>query len=124
MSGIGVIIILQQIYPIVGLKAAIAPGLTLACLGSIDTLLTSVVADNITKTKHNSNKELIGQGIGNAVAGLFCGISGAGATMRTVFLDLLTAVTKFNDMIASVPEESDIVIIRMKKVGYIDQSGL
>ncbi len=249
------------------LKAAIAPGLTLACLGSIDTLLTSVVADNITKTKHNSNKELIGQGIGNAVAGLFCGISGAGATMRTVvnvksggrtqlsgmvhallllsillglgslvkfvplsvlagilitvgagiidlrgfkdllkvdrsdafvlvavflvtvFLDLLTAVaigmvaacvlfmknfgdliekseeldhikaqdaespwdddalipesikervciihlsgplffgsvTKFNDMIASVPKESDIVIIRMKKVAYIDQSGL
>lgn len=66
------------------LKAAIIPGLTLAGLGSIDTLLTSVVADNITKTKHNSNKELIGQGIGNAVAGFFCGISGAGATMRTV----------------------------------------
>lgn len=66
------------------IKAAITPGLTLACLGSIDTLLTSVVADNITKTKHNSNKELIGQGIGNAIAGLFCGIAGAGATMRTV----------------------------------------
>jgi SulP family sulfate permease len=43
-----------------------------------------VVADNITKTKHNSNKELIGQGIGNAIAGLFCGLPGAGATMRTV----------------------------------------
>lgn len=66
------------------IKASIIPGLTLAGLGSIDTLLTSVVADNITKTKHNSNKELIGQGIGNAVAGLFCGIPGAGATMRTV----------------------------------------
>ena len=66
------------------LEASIVPGLTLAGLGSIDTLLTSVVADNITKTHHNSNKELIGQGIGNAVAGLFCGISGAGATMRTV----------------------------------------
>lgn len=64
--------------------ASIIPGLTLAGLGSIDTLLTSVVADNITKTKHNSNQELIGQGIGNAVAGLFCGIPGAGATMRTV----------------------------------------
>ena len=64
--------------------AAIIPGLTLAGLGSIDTLLTSVVADNITKTKHNSNRELIGQGIGNAVAGLFCGLPGAGATMRTV----------------------------------------
>lgn len=66
------------------LSAAIIPGLTLAGLGSIDTLLTSVVADNITKTKHNSNRELIGQGIGNAVAGLFCGLPGAGATMRTV----------------------------------------
>ena len=66
------------------LMAAIIPGLTLAGLGSIDTLLTSVVADNITKTKHNSNRELVGQGIGNAVAGLFCGLPGAGATMRTV----------------------------------------
>ena len=66
------------------LVAALIPGLTLAGLGSIDTLLTSVVADNITKTKHNSNRELIGQGIGNAVAGLFCGLPGAGATMRTV----------------------------------------
>ncbi len=66
------------------LMAAIIPGLTLAGLGSIDTLLTSVVADNITKTKHNSNRELIGQGIGNAIAGLFCGLPGAGATMRTV----------------------------------------
>lgn len=65
-------------------KASLVPGLTLAGLGSIDTLLTSVVADNITKTKHNSNQELIGQGIGNAVAGLFCGLAGAGATMRTV----------------------------------------
>ena len=64
--------------------AALIPGLTLAGLGSIDTLLTSVVADNITKTKHNSNRELIGQGIGNAIAGLFCGLPGAGATMRTV----------------------------------------
>lgn len=66
------------------LKASVVPGLTLAGLGSIDTLLTSVVADNITKTHHNSNKELIGQGIGNMIGGFFCGISGAGATMRTV----------------------------------------
>ncbi len=66
------------------IEASLVPGLTLAGLGSIDTLLTSVVADNITKTKHNSNRELVGQGIGNAVAGLFCGIPGAGATMRTV----------------------------------------
>jgi SulP family sulfate permease len=60
------------------------PALTLAGLGTIDSLLTSVVADNITRTKHNSNRELIGQGIGNMVASLFGGIPGAGATMRTV----------------------------------------
>ena len=58
--------------------------LTLALLGAIDSLLTSVIADNITKTKHNSNKELIGQGIGNIVAGAIGGLPGAGATMRTL----------------------------------------
>jgi SulP family sulfate permease len=58
--------------------------LILAVLGSIDSLLTSVIADNITKTKHNSNRELIGQGIGNLVAALFGGIPGAGATKGTV----------------------------------------
>jgi SulP family sulfate permease len=56
----------------------------LAALGSIDSLLTSVIADNITKTQHNSNRELIGQGIGNAVAAMFGGIPGAGATKGTV----------------------------------------
>ncbi len=56
----------------------------LAALGSIDSLLTSVIADNITKTRHNSNRELIGQGIGNAVAAMFGGIPGAGATKGTV----------------------------------------
>ncbi len=62
----------------------IIPALTLAALGAIDSLLTSVVADNMTKTQHNSNKELIGQGIGNTLAGLIGGLPGAGATMRTV----------------------------------------
>ena len=62
----------------------IIPALTLAALGAIDSLLTSVVADNMTKTKHQSNKELIGQGIGNIGAGLIGGLPGAGATMRTV----------------------------------------
>ncbi|KEZ93836.1 SulP family inorganic anion transporter [Nonlabens ulvanivorans] len=58
--------------------------LVLAVLGSIDSLLTSVIADNMTKTKHNSNRELIGQGIGNMVAAIFGGIPGAGATKGTV----------------------------------------
>lgn len=58
--------------------------LILALLGSIDSLLTSLVADNITRTHHDPEKELIGQGIGNIAAGLFGGLPGAGATMRTV----------------------------------------
>jgi len=56
----------------------------LAALGAIDSLLTSLVADNMTRTRHDSNRELIGQGIGNTFAGLFGGVAGAGATMRTV----------------------------------------
>ena len=56
----------------------------LGMLGCIDALLTSVVADSLTRTDHNSNKELIGQGIGNLMSGLFGGIAGAGATMGTV----------------------------------------
>lgn len=59
-------------------------GLVLAVLGSIDSLLTSVIADNMTKTKHNSNRELIGQGIGNMLAAAIGGIPGAGATKGTV----------------------------------------
>ena len=62
----------------------ILPALTLAALGTIDSLLTSIVADNMTKTQHNSNKELIGQGLGNMGAAMIGGIPGAGATMRTV----------------------------------------
>ncbi|MAU10630.1 MAG: sodium-independent anion transporter [Anaerolineaceae bacterium] len=58
--------------------------LILAVLGSIDSLLTSVIADNITKTKHDSRRELIGQGIGNMAAALIGGIPGAGATKGTV----------------------------------------
>ena len=56
----------------------------LALLGSIDSLLTSLVADSITRTRHDSDRELIGQGLGNIAAGLIGGLPGAGATMRTV----------------------------------------
>ena len=58
--------------------------LILALLGSIDSLLTSLIADNITQTQHDSDRERIGQGIGNTIAGAFGAIPGAGATMRTV----------------------------------------
>ena len=59
-------------------------GLVLAVLGSIDSLLTSLVADNISQSRHRSDRELVGQGIANTVSGFFSGLPGAGATMRTV----------------------------------------
>jgi len=62
----------------------ITSALALAGLGAIDSLLTSLVADNVTRTLHKSDRELIGQGIGNTIAGMFGGLPGAGATMRTV----------------------------------------
>ncbi|MGH7208462.1 MAG: SulP family inorganic anion transporter, partial [Nitrospiraceae bacterium] len=63
---------------------AIEEAVVLAVLGSIDSLLTSLVCDNMTRTQHDSNRELIGQGIGNMISGLFGGLPGAGATMRSV----------------------------------------
>lgn len=74
----------------------------LAVLGSIDSLLTSLVADNMTRTRHDSNKELIGQGVGNTVAGFFGGIAGAGATMRTVINIRSGGVTRLSGMIHSL----------------------
>lgn len=74
-------------FPLVSLDAIpglVQPALILALLGSIDSLLTSLVADSITRTRHNSDRELIGQGIGNMAAGLLGALPGAGATMRTV----------------------------------------
>lgn len=65
-------------------KDMLQAAIMLAALGSIDSLLTSLVADNMTKTHHDSDRELIGQGVGNMVSGLFGGLPGAGATMRTV----------------------------------------
>ena len=66
------------------LTSAIQPALTLALLGSIDSLLTSLIADAITRTRHNPDRELIGQGIGNMIAGFIWGLPGAGATLGTV----------------------------------------
>lgn len=74
----------------------------LALLGSIDSLLTSLVADNMTRTRHDSNKELIGQGIGNMAAGFFGGIPGAGATMRTVVNIRTGGLTRISGMIHSL----------------------
>lgn len=71
--------VFREILPVLLVSAV-----SLAILGAIDSLLTSVVADTVTKTRHDSNRELIGQGIGNAAAGVFGGFAGAGATIRTL----------------------------------------
>ena len=76
--------------------------ITLSLLGAIDSLLTSVVADNLTKTRHLPNKELIGQGIGNSIASLFGGIPGAGATIRTVVNIQSGGTTKLSGMVSSI----------------------
>jgi len=76
--------------------------LTLALLGAIDSLLTSIVADNMTKTKHKPNRELVGQGIGNSIAAVFGGIPGAGATIRTVVNINAGGKTRLSGMIAGV----------------------
>lgn len=84
------------------LSQILAAAITLAILASIDSLLTSLVADSLTKTKHNSNKELIGQGIGNAICSFFGGIPGAGATMRTVVNIKTGATTNLSGIIHAI----------------------
>ena len=66
------------------LLEAVQPALILALLGSIDSLLTSLIADSMTRTQHDPNRELVGQGIGNMAAGFIGGLPGAGATLGTV----------------------------------------
>jgi len=86
--------------------ASISPfiftAITLALLGAIDSLLTSIVADNMTKTKHKPNQELVGQGIGNSIAAVFGGIPGAGATIRTVVNINAGGKTKLSGMISGL----------------------
>ena len=89
-------------FTLSSLTPYIFTALTLALLGAIDSLLTSIVADNMTKTKHKPNKELIGQGIGNSIASLFGGIPGAGATIRTVVNINSGGKTKLSGMIAGL----------------------
>jgi len=80
----------------------IGSALVLALLGSIDSLLTSLIADSVTRTHHESDRELVGQGIGNTLAGLFGGIPGAGATMRTVINVRSGGRTPLSGMLHSV----------------------
>ena len=89
-------------FSLASITPYIFTALTLALLGAIDSLLTSVVADNMTKTKHKPNKELIGQGIGNSIAALFGGIPGAGATIRTVVNINAGGKTRLSGMVAGI----------------------
>ena len=76
---------LQFALPSAGFLArALEPALILALLGSVDSLLVSLVADSLTATRHKPNRELVGQGIGNTVSGLFGGPPGAGSPVLTV----------------------------------------
>ena len=63
---------------------ALEPALIIALIGSVDSLLVSLVADSVSGTRHKPNRELVGQGIGNIIAGMFGGIAGAGNTLGTL----------------------------------------
>lgn len=76
-------VIVPRLAPGMALELVI-DGVVLGLLGCIDSLLTAMIADSLTRDHHDSNRELIGQGIGNIVSGLFGGLPGAGATMGTV----------------------------------------
>ena len=89
-------------FDFVEVSQFIFSAVTLALLGTIDSLLTSLVADNMTKTKHLPNKELMGQGAGNIMAALFGGIPGAGATIRTVVNIKSGGKTRISGMIAGL----------------------
>lgn len=122
------------------LKVILEYAITLAALGSIDSLLTSVVADNMTKTRHNSNKELIGQGIGNMGAAFIGGLPGAGATMRTVIninsggkfklsgviaaLLLFAVLLGLGSLVGHIPNAVLAGILITVGIGIIDYRGL
>lgn len=108
----------------------------LAALGSIDSLLTSLAADNVTRTFHDSDKELVGQGIGNLVAGFLGGLPGAGATIRTLTnvnaggrtpisgvihsLVLLAIVLGFGPLVSIIPQAALSGILIKVGIDVID----
>jgi sulfate permease, SulP family len=114
--------------------------LTLAALGAIDSLLTSLVADNMTKTRHDSDRELLGQGIGNIGAALIGGLPGAGATMRTVIniksggtgrlsgvvagVFLLAILLGLGSLVGHVPNAVLAGILLTVGIGIVDYKGL
>ncbi len=102
---------------ITDLKTVYLPALTLALLGSIDSLLTSVIADNVTKTKHDSDQELIGQGIGNMVSAVIGGIPGAGTTMSTLVNTHSGARTR----LSGVVHGCSLILVLLLAGGLVEQ---
>lgn len=108
------------VFELDDLRIMLVDAAVLGMLGCIDALLTAVIADSITRTEHDSNKELIGQGLGNLVSGLFGGLPGAGATMGTVVniqaggrsalsgisraLILMLVILAFKDLASQIPQ--------------------
>ena len=98
---------------------AIEPALVIALVGSVDTLLTALVGDSMTRTRHNPSRELLAQGIGNVFTGFIRGLPGSGATPSTVaniraggwtfvsgvvsVVILLVLVLVLGDYVASIP---------------------
>lgn len=121
------------------LPAMMVFAIDLAFLGAIDSLLTSLVADNLTRSQHDSNRELVGQGLGNIAAGLIGGIPGAGATMRTVInveaggrtrlsgvihgLFLIAVLLGLSGLVQHVPRAVLAGLLVAVGVGIIDRRG-
>ncbi|MBI4428580.1 MAG: PTS sugar transporter subunit IIA [Ignavibacteriales bacterium] len=117
-------------------KSVLPAGFTISLLGAIETLLTSVVADNAANTRHNSNKELIGQGIGNFAAPFFGGVAGTGAIVRTMVniragaktrlsgiihgLVLVFVMLLLNDFAAAIPLAALAGVLMMTAVGMLE----
>lgn len=96
------------------LLRALEPALILALLGSVDSLLTSLIADSLTGTRHRADQELVGQGIGNMVAGLIGGLPGAGATMGTVTNIRAGGTTRLSGVIRAA-----ILLVLLLGLGWI-----
>lgn len=122
------------------LLAVIVPALTLTVLLSIDTLKTCVVLDALTRTRHDSNRELIGQGCGNLASALIGGIPGAGTmgatlvnissgaqTQRSSLIEGALALVAFlllGSLIAWVPMAALAGILIVVGLRMIDSSSL
>jgi SulP family sulfate permease len=117
-------------------KKVLPAGFTISLLGSIESLLASVVADNATNTRHNSNKELVGQGIANFVAPFFGGVAGTGAIVRTMVniragaktrisgivhgIILILVVLFLNNVAAQIPLAALAGVLMMTAIGMLE----